>query len=243
MQLIPAIDLLDGNCVRLRHGDFNQCQVYDFDPAALAAKYAAAGAGWIHVVDLAASRDGAQADTAPLFSLLGSCTQNVQTGGGVRVTQDVKARLDAGAARVVIGSVSGSEPERFSDWLMRFGPDCLVAALDVRIVGGVPQVRTHGWTKSSGNSLWDLLDFYQSAGLKHVLCTDIGRDGTMTGPNTDLYVELNRRHPDICVQASGGVSSLDDLRELVQTGADSAISGKALLDGKFSTEEALEVLS
>ncbi len=252
MKLIPAIDLLDGECVRLLHGDFDRCQIYDLKPASLAGQYAAAGAQWLHVVDLAASRDGVGADTRPLFALLGACSQQVQTGGGVRNGEDVRARLDAGASRVVVGSVSGTEPERFSGWLKRFGAEQLVAALDVRFDApsnsesgdrGVPQVRTHGWTKSSGKSLWELLDFYRSSGLKHVLCTDIGRDGAMTGPNKALYREFNRRHPEIRVQASGGVSSLDDLRALVDTGADSAISGKALLDHKFTVEEALGVLT
>ena len=133
MLIIPAIDLLDGNCVRLLHGDFKQCKIYDLDAVRLASDYAGEGAEWLHVVDLAASRDGADADIRPLLKLLENSTQLVQTGGGVRSAQDIGRRLDHGADRVVVGSLSVDEPETFAHWLARFGADNLVAALDVRI--------------------------------------------------------------------------------------------------------------
>ena len=242
--IIPAIDLLDGRCVRLLHGDFGNCKVYDLDAARLAADYAAQGADWIHVVDLAASRDGPAADTQPLLRLLASATQSVQTGGGVRVEADVQLRLDHGASRVVAGSVCVTRPERFSAWLKSFGPERLVAALDVRIDGkGTPRPRTHGWTRGSGQTLWELLDYYADSGLRHVLCTDIGRDGALTGPNIDLYTDITRRYPGLEIQASGGVSGLQDLRQLAGTGAAAAITGKALLEGCFTVTEALEFLA
>lgn len=236
---IPAIDLLDGRCVRLRQGDFKQCQVYDHPPETLAAAYAQAGAEWLHIVDLAASRDGADADTTPLFSLLSSTSQKVQTGGGVRGVADVEARLDAGAARVVVGSVAAGNPELFLTWLKRFVPETLVAALDVRIdEADTPQVRSHGWTRESGNDLWTLLDHY-STGLRHVLITDIGRDGEMAGPNTALYAAIADRYPALQVQASGGVRHARDLQDLAKAGASAAVIGKALLDGRLTVEEAL----
>jgi phosphoribosylformimino-5-aminoimidazole carboxamide ribotide isomerase len=243
MKIIPAIDLLDGRCVRLLQGDFEQCQVYDVDPIALAEEYAEAGAQWLHVVDLAASRDGEQADTGPLLRLIDKTPQWIQTGGGVRNESDVRLRLDNGADRVVIGSVCVEEPERFSRWLSEFGSNRLVAALDVRIdEEGIPWPRTHGWTRGSDRTLWNYLEFYQFRGLKHLLCTDISRDGALEGPNLGLYREIARRHPTISVQASGGISSLDDLVNLGQTGASSAITGKALLERRFTIAEALEVL-
>lgn len=242
--IIPAIDLLDGRCVRLLHGDFDKCKVYDLDAARLAADYAAQGADWLHVVDLAASRDGPAADTQPLLGLLAGATQSVQTGGGVRVEADVQLRLDHGASRVVAGSICVTRPERFSAWLKSFGPERLVAALDVRIdEKGTPRPRTHGWTRGSGQTLWELLDYYSDSGLRHVLCTDIGRDGALTGPNVDLYTEITRRYPGLEIQASGGVSGLQDLRQLAGTGATAAITGKALLEGCFSVTEALEFLA
>jgi phosphoribosylformimino-5-aminoimidazole carboxamide ribotide isomerase len=243
LQIIPAIDLLDGSCVRLLHGDFDQCKVYELDAARLAATYAKEGAKWLHVVDLAASRDGAAADTRPLFRLLGLAQQSVQTGGGVRNEKDIEARLENGADRVVVGSLSVNEPETFARWLKQFGPDRLVAALDVRIDDdGIPWPRTHGWTRGSEQSLWSLLDYYADKGLKHLLCTDISRDGALTGPNNSLYTEITSRYPDLLVQASGGVSGLLDLQELNKTGAHSAITGKALLEGCFTVAEALEAL-
>lgn len=243
-EIIPAIDLLDGSCVRLLHGDFEQCKVYDLEAGRLAQQYAEEGAAWLHVVDLAASRDGERADIRPLLRLLSEAPQSVQTGGGVRNAQDVEKRLDAGAGRVVVGSISTLQPERFSRWLDRFGCERLVAALDVRIDDdGTPWPRTHGWTRGGEQNLWQLLDYYRDKGLRHVLCTDISRDGALTGPNAALYRAMAQRYPDLELQASGGVSGLRDLRELAATGARSAITGKALLEGCFTVSEALEFLS
>ena len=244
IQIIPAIDLLDGSCVRLLHGDFDKCKVYELDAVKLAATYAQEGAEWLHIVDLAASRDGKSADIRPLLRLLGKAEQAVQTGGGVRGASDISQRLEHGAHRVVVGSISIAQPERFAAWLKEFGEDHLVAALDVRIdEEHIPWPRTHGWTRGSGQTLWALLDYYSDKGLKHVLCTDIGRDGAMTGPNVDLYQEITHRYPNLKVQASGGVSGLLDLKKLTATGVDSAVTGKALLEGCFTVAEALEALS
>ena len=244
ISIIPAIDLLDGSCVRLLHGDFEKCKVYDLDAAKLAASYAQQGAKWLHVVDLAASRDGKKADIRPLLRLLENAPQFVQTGGGVRNEADIATRLDHGAERVVVGSVGIIRPQLLAGWIRDFGSDSLVAALDVRIdEQGTPWLRTHGWTNDAGLNLWQLLDFFAETGLKHVLCTDIGRDGAMTGPNVELYREITQRYPDFLVQASGGVSRLKDLGELAGTGVDSAITGKALLEGCFTVAEAVEHVS
>jgi phosphoribosylformimino-5-aminoimidazole carboxamide ribotide isomerase len=243
IQIIPAIDLLDGSCVRLLQGDFEKCKVYELDAVRLASLYQKEGAEWLHVVDLAASRDGENADIRSLLRLLEHAGQAVQTGGGVRVEADISKRLDHGADRVVVGSLSVNEPDTFAHWLARFGADRLVAALDVRIdEDGVPWPRTHGWTRGSEQSLWSLLDLYSDKGLKHLLCTDIGKDGAMAGPNLNLYSEITSRYPDLLVQASGGVSGLQDLQKLDRSGAHSAITGKALLEGCFTVAEAMEAL-
>ena len=244
MQLIPAIDLLDGRCVRLLRGEFGRCQFYPESPETIAQRYAEAGAEWLHVVDLAASRDGEQADTGPLFAVLTNVSQKVQTGGGVRSADDVEARLRAGAERVVVGSIAAENPDLLIYWLKTFAYEQIVAALDVRFDdSGRPTVRTRGWTQDSGKSLWELLDELVPAGLIHVLCTDISRDGALGGPNLDLYASITRRYPGLQLQASGGVRDLDDLRALLGTGASAAISGKALLDGLLDVREALEVLA
>ena len=243
MKLIPAIDLLDGRCVRLLHGDFGQVTHYPLAPAELAKSYADAGAEWLHVVDLAASRDGIDADTSALFELLGQAPQSVQTGGGVRNDKDITNRLDAGAARVVIGSLSVTDSRGFITWLEQFGAEKLVAALDILFDDmGVPWPRIHGWTSRGDRNLWQLLDELSVGGLRHLLCTDISRDGALSGPNLDLYSEITKRYPQLQLQASGGVSRLNDFEQLKTTGAAGVITGKALLDKRFTVVEALEIL-
>lgn len=243
MQLIPAIDLLDGRCVRLLHGNFKQVSYYPTDPLDLARSYSDAGAGWLHVVDLAASRDGAAADTTALFSLLAQAPQSVQTGGGVREGKDIEKRLDAGAARVVVGSLCVTDSHRFTGWMARFGAGNLVAALDVRFdEQGVPWPRTHGWTRRGDADLWQVLDELAAGGLRHLLCTDISRDGALSGPNFALYAEIVQRYPQLQLQASGGIAGLKDLERLKPAGAAGAITGKALLEGCFTVAEALETL-
>jgi phosphoribosylformimino-5-aminoimidazole carboxamide ribotide isomerase len=243
MILIPAIDLLDGRCVRLLHGDFDKVTHYPALPEELARSYADAGADWLHVVDLAASRDGADADTSALLKLLGQAPQSVQTGGGVRSGEDITLRLNAGAARVVIGSLCVTDTPGFINWLELFGADKLVAALDIRIdENGIPWPRIHGWTDQADRDMWQLLDDLVAGGLVHLLCTDISRDGALNGPNLDLYSEITRRYPHLQLQASGGVSSLFDLEDLLTTGATSVITGKALLDKLFTVTEALDTL-
>ncbi len=243
MQLIPAIDLLDGRCVRLLHGDFEQVTNYAVDAEALTRSYAEAGAQWLHVVDLAASRDGVDADTSALFELLGQASQCVQTGGGVRAGTDISKRLDAGAARVVIGSVCVNDTRNFVFWLEYFGAEKLVAALDIRIDDkGIPWPHIHGWTGRGDKDMWQLLDELSAGGLVHLLCTDISRDGALNGPNLGLYSEITNRYPQLQLQASGGVSSLDDLEQLKPTGAAGVITGKALLNERFTVAEALDTL-
>jgi len=243
MILIPAIDLLDGRCVRLLHGDFAQVTHYPSSAEELARDYADAGAQWLHVVDLAASRDGADADTSALFKLLGQARQSVQTGGGVRCAEDISRRLDAGAARVVVGSLSVTDSRGFVGWLEQFGAGKLVAALDIRFDSkGIPWPRIHGWTGRGDRDMWQLLDELVAGGLRHLLCTDISRDGALSGPNLNLYADITGRYPGLQLQASGGVSSLIDLQQLKPTGASGVITGKALLEKRFSVAEALEVL-
>lgn len=243
MKLIPAIDLLDGRCVRLLHGDFNEVTYYDREPDRIARRYHEDGAEWLHVVDLAASRDGEGADTEPLFRLLSRTEQSVQTGGGVRDGGDIRERLDAGADRVVVGSLCARDPDRFLRWVAEFGPERIVAALDVRIGrDGVPRPRIHGWTEDARTDLWTLLDRLVAGGLSHALVTDIGRDGALKGPNLDLYRNILGRFPDLQLQASGGVSRIADLLEVRATGAAGCIVGRALLNGAFTVAEALEAL-
>jgi phosphoribosylformimino-5-aminoimidazole carboxamide ribotide isomerase len=238
MRLIPAIDLKSGHCVRLLHGDFDRETRYDADPGALLEKYRDWGADWLHVVDLDAARDGSLGNRPLIEALAAQPGMKLQVGGGLRNTTAVAQMLDLGVARVVIGSAALTQVDQVLTWLKHFGSERLTVALDVRLdADGTPRVATHGWLTQSEHSLWNALGPYAGSDLKHVLCTDVGRDGALTGPNLDLYREAARRHPDMEWQASGGIRDAADLAALAAAGAAAAISGKALLDDLIPRSE------
>ena len=245
IQIIPAIDLLDGSCVRLLHGDFNKCKVYELDAVRLASTYAREGAEWLHVVDLAASRDGEALTSGRCCA----CSTHAAVGSDRwrRSRNQTSAHAWSMAPdRVVVGSLSVTQPERFAGWLGEFGEDRLVAALDVRIdPDGTPWPRTHGWTRGSGTTLWALLDFYSCGQGAEARPVHRYRQGWRHDRPESRSVPGNhhKRYPDLAVQASGGVSGLQDLQKLSGTGVDSAITGKALLEGCFTVAEAMEALS
>jgi len=236
MLILPAIDLRGGRVVRLLHGRFDAETHYGDDPVAQAQAFVASGAQWIHAVDLDGAKDGAVRQTATLKGLAG--VANVQAGGGVRTRADVDALLDAGVARVVIGSVAVSDPARVRDWAADLGADRLTIALDVNCAGADPMVLTRGWQEGSGVTLWEALGSLGEA-AKNLLVTDVARDGAMAGPNVGLMAGIARRWPGVALQASGGVATLDDLRALREAGAAAAIVGRALYEGAFTLEEAL----
>lgn len=239
MIVYPAIDLRGGVCVRLMHGRFDAVTRYDDDPAARLAAFAAAGAGWVHIVDL----DGAEAGRAVQHDLIGALAAaiavRIQSGGGVRTADDVQRLIDAGVSRVVVGSLAVSDPDTVAGWLDRFGPDRLTLAIDVRADGDryVPSLK--GWTEAASVDLWSALDRYPPGTARHLLVTDVGRDGALTGPNLDLLAEIVARRPDLAVQASGGVASLDDLAAARRIGCAGAIVGRALYENRFTLGQAL----
>ena len=237
MNIIPAIDLLDGRCVRLLHGDYDKVTHYDLDPVELAGQYASAGARNIHIVDLDGARAGSGVHQNVIAGIADSENLTVQSGGGVRSKKDRESRFDNGIDRVALGSLAVTEPANVSNWLLEFGADRLVLALDIRFDNdGVPMLATHGWKQQTSTSLWELISSY-GENLQHVLCTDIGRDGAMSGPNLELYRECVKRCPNLKFQASGGVRNIDDASALLDTGVDGMITGKALLEGNLSIEE------
>ena len=238
MELIPAIDLKGGRCVRLYQGDFDAETRYDVTPESLYERYAGFGARTLHVVDLDGARDGAQAHREVIESLAARGRLRLQVGGGLRDRATVERALGGGVERAVVGSLAVTDPDVVAGWLRAHGAERLVLAFDVRLdAAGVPRVTTHGWKDQSTLSLWDAVARYTKAGLRHVLCTDVGRDGAMSGPNLDLYVEAVRRFPDVEWQASGGVRDARDLWALADAGAAAAVSGRALLEGRIPPEE------
>ena len=237
MKIIPAIDLHDGKCVRLYKGDFDKVTHYSDRPLEIARAYAALCVDDLHIVDLDGARTGSQTNAQVVREICAETPLDVQLGGGIREGERVRYWLENGVARCVVGSVAVTEPERVAAWIDEFGADRIVLALDVTIDADGPVLATHGWTKSTGLSLWKLLDRYSSLGAKHLLCTDISRDGAMSGPNIDLYAEVLRRYPEIRLQASGGVRDIGDMSRLREIAVPAAITGKALLDGKISAVE------
>jgi phosphoribosylformimino-5-aminoimidazole carboxamide ribotide isomerase len=238
MKLIPSIDLRGGLCVRLLKGDFDAETRYPLEPLALLQRYTAMGARWLHVVDLDGARDGRLANRDIIVALAAADTMRLQVGGGVRTRAVAEDLLSQGIARVAVGSAAVDSPGEVRQWLRDFGPAAICLAFDVSLnATGVPLLRTRGWREATALSLWDAVELYRDAGLLHVLCTDIARDGALAGPNCALYSEALRRFPDIEWQASGGVSNAADLQALAATGVTAAISGKALLEQRMTVEE------
>jgi len=244
MLLIPAIDLRGGQCVRLLQGRFDTETVYAADPLDVLDRYLALGARQIHVVDLDGARDGSQGNRHAIQRIAARAGRDaIQVGGGVRTRQVAEELFTLGVARAVVGSVAVTQPDEVASWLTEFGPERIVLAFDVRLdEGGTPRLATHGWERQTQTSLWDAIERYLPAGLHHVLCTDVARDGALSGPNVALYAECVRRFPGIAWQASGGVSEVADLHALAATGSTAVISGRALLEGRLTAEELVPFL-
>ena len=238
--LIPAIDIRDGRVVRLQQGDYGRQTTYAMDPLAQASAYAQADVEWLHLVDLDAARLGGFSLAALVAEIKRSTMLKLQAGGGVRSREQLAAMFAAGVDRAVIGTLALTDKAAVRGWLAEFGPERLTLAFDVkRDAEGRWRCASHGWTELSTEGLDDILAEYADAGLRHVLCTDIARDGLLGGYNLDLYAHLRARWPALQVQASGGVASLDDIRAVKSLGVSGAILGRALLEGRFTLAEAM----
>lgn len=238
--IIPAIDLIDGAVVRLYQGDYNQKTEYKLDPVDVVHSYADQGATWLHIVDLTGAKDTSKRQLTLIRSMVDTQRMQFQAGGGIRTEEDVAQLLEAGVSRVVIGSLAVKQPELVIGWMRKYGAEKVVLALDVNInAAGERMIATHGWQEDSGVALEALLSDFEEVGVKHVLCTDISRDGTLQGSNVALYQDVCTKFPAVSWQASGGIGGLDDIRALRPTGVGGVILGRALLEGKFTVEEAI----
>ena len=236
----PAIDVRDGRVVRLAQGDYARETRYGEDPFAVARAYAGSGARWLHLVDLDAARAGGYTLQALVGRIAGETGLKVQTGGGIRSDADVEALLDAGATRVVIGTLAVTHRSKVVEWLARFGPEQICIAIDVRRDARVRWCAvTHGWTVSDATDALALIEDLAASGLRHLLSTDVERDGMLSGPALDWYVELSARVPGVAVQGSGGVTELTDISALRSAGCGGAIIGRALLENRFELRDAL----
>ena len=238
--IIPALDLIDGNVVRLHQGDYGQKRDYGNDPLLRLQDYEKQGAKLLHLVDLTGAKDPQKRQILLIQNLINGVQIPVQVGGGSRTEKDIQSLLSAGAARIVIGSTAIKQPELVKQWFSKYGAERLVLALDVRIDNqGNKYVAIHGWQEDSCQTLEQVIDDYLPYGLRHVLCTDISKDGTLSGSNVKLYQEISRKYPQIAFQASGGIGQLSDVKALKDSGVKGVIVGRALLEEKFTVQEAI----
>ncbi|MFC7780746.1 1-(5-phosphoribosyl)-5-[(5-phosphoribosylamino)methylideneamino]imidazole-4-carboxamide isomerase [Legionella taurinensis] len=238
MLLIPAIDIQQGHCVRLQQGDFSKTTIYPKLPQALAQHYCQQGARRLHIVDL----DGAQSGAIQQLSVikaLQTVGARLQVGGGIRRLAAAQACLELGVSELVIGSIAVSDPAKASQIIHYCGAENIVLAVDVRLVDGIPRPAIHGWQTDTALSLWEVIEQYRQQGVKQVLCTDIAKDGMMSGPNFALYEEAIQRFPDIAWQASGGIRHHQDLNRLKAIGLSAAILGRLLYETDFDLRTAL----
>lgn len=236
----PAIDVREGRVVRLAQGDYARETRYGDAPLALARRYAAQGAAWLHLVDLDAAREGGYTLLPLLRAILADTALRVQTGGGVRSRDDVQRLLDAGAARVVVGSLAVREPATVLRWIAEFGAERITVALDARRDAAAAwRVPVHGWTEDGEATLDDAVSGYASGGLRHLLSTDIDRDGMLSGPNLGLYAHVRAQAPALQLQASGGVRDAGDVAAARGAGCAGIVLGRALLEGRLTLADAL----
>lgn len=236
--VLPALDLRGGRVVRLRQGDYARETGYAVDPLEQARVYRDAGATDLHVVDLDGAREG-RFENLPVLEGLCTLGLRVQAGGGVRGEDDVKRLFDAGVARVVVGSLAVREPDRVVGWIGTHGADRLVIALDTRHDGTAWTLSSAGWTEAAPDTLDTLAPRFAAAGARHLLCTDIARDGMLAGPNLDLYAHVRAIAPALAVQASGGVRDIADVVALRASGVAGVVLGRSLLEGTLDVAGAL----
>jgi phosphoribosylformimino-5-aminoimidazole carboxamide ribotide isomerase len=238
--IIPAIDLINNQVVRLYQGDYQQKTAYQYNPIDQLQHYADEGAQWMHIVDLDGAKDSQKRQLTLIKAMVSQQQLAIQVGGGIRQQSDVEQLLTLGAKRVVIGSLAIKQPEVVCQWIKKYGAEAIVLALDIRIdANGKKQLPTDGWIKDSGITLEQIMAQYIDAGIQHVLCTDISKDGTLTGANVALYQSLVTQYPSIQWQASGGIGSIADIKALKPTGVAGVILGRSLLEGKFTLAEAI----
>lgn len=235
IELIPAIDLIDGKCVRLTKGDYDQKKVYNEDPVAQAKEFEKMGFKRLHMVDL----DGAKSHHIVNDKVLRAVTEGtsliVDFGGGIKTEEDIEKAFDAGAAMVTVGSVAVTNPKLFLGWLEKYGADKIILGADVR--NG--KISINGWKEDSDESLTDFLRTYVDHGIRNVLCTEISKDGTLAGPAIELYKDIMKAYPDMHLIASGGVSSTEDIQQLDKDNIPAVVFGKAYYEGRIDVARLL----
>lgn len=233
IELIPAIDIIDGKCVRLTKGDYDQKKVYNDDPVEVAKQFESLGFRRLHVVDLDGAKSKHIVNVDVLKAITSSTNLIVDFGGGIKTDNDIELAFANGASLVTIGSIAVTQPELFASWLEKYGADRIILGADVR--NG--KISINGWKEDSAEDLLPFLKYYINKGVVNVLCTEISKDGMLEGPATELYKEVMAEYPNLNLIASGGISSNEDIKELNRYGIPSVVFGKAIYEGKIDMKE------
>lgn len=233
MEIIPAIDIIDGKCVRLTHGDYNQKKIYNEHPLEVAKEFEDAGINRLHLVDLDGAKAGAVKNWKVLETIAGKTSLVIDFGGGIKSETDVQIVFDSGAAFATIGSIAVKDEKTFTDWLTKFGPGKFLLGADVK----KEKITVSGWTEETEIWIYDFIEKYVQKGMKQVFCTDVSKDGALEGPSTELYKNIVQKFPELHFIASGGVSSIDDLHQLKEMGCKGVIIGKAIYEGRIQLSE------
>lgn len=236
IELIPAIDIINGQCVRLTKGDYDQKKVYNDDPAAVAKEFEQLGFQRLHIVDLDGAKSKHIVNDAVLRSITTETKLIVDFGGGIKTEEDIEKAFEAGASMVTVGSIAVTKPALFIQWLDKYGADKMILGADVR--NGM--ISINGWKEDSEEELLPFLKKYIDAGVKNVLCTEISKDGTLQGPAVTLYKEVMKAYPQLHLIASGGVSQKEDIEELEREGIPAVVFGKAIYEGRIDLKELLK---
>lgn len=233
MEIVPAIDIIGGKCVRLTKGDYNACNTYSDSPLDMALRFQDAGIRRLHLVDLDGARSKHIVNYPTLEAIAGHTDLIIDFGGGIKSTQDLETALGCGAEMVTVGSTAVTDPDLMSRWIEDYGQEHIILGADARD----GKISVNGWKEDSTLSLSDFIRNYMHKGITQVLCTDINKDGMLQGPSTELYRSLLKEFPDIYLIASGGVSSAQDLIQLKQAGLPASIVGKAYYEGRITLEQ------
>ena len=233
IELIPAIDIINGQCVRLTKGDYQQKTVYSDSPAEVARGFEQIGFQRLHVVDLDGAKSKHIVNDAVLRSITETTGLTVDFGGGIKTDDDIRKAFDAGAAMVTVGSIAVQQPELCFEWLEKYGPERIILGADVRH----GKISINGWKEDSDEDLLPFLRKYIDAGIRNVLCTEISKDGTLAGPAIELYRRIMQEYPELHLIASGGVSSIDDIKALDAAGIPAVVFGKAIYEGRIDLQK------
>ena len=237
MEIIPAIDIIEGKCVRLSQGDYNTKKEYSANPLAMAQKYEEIGLSHIHIVDLEGAKNGQPVNLESLAQITNQTELFIDYGGGIKTEEDLQSVFEKGADQITAGSVAVKHRNRVEKWLERYGREKIILGADIK----GEKIAVDGWQNQTEVNIFDFIDSYLEAGIQYVICTDISKDGMLEGPAVSLYTDLVDKYPDLDIIASGGVSSAEDLKKLKETGVKGTIVGKAIYEGKIDLETLAEL--